>query len=370
MPDPCGSQIPEAFGEALGRLCPALLTQWNALEGIARHMGPGDLARIGSQLGPHLVRLHDAHTTFRSCDPPDGLREFADRLSEAAQHAERAGGLMLSAAETGTGAIAAILEGMRAHCLAQSALFPLRRMLPPFDAWFIEAGFESRLGQLAEAPPPDVRVGFFNASNQYDRRGGFTLFVPEDYRPSRAWPLVVALHGGFGHGADFVWTWLREARARGWLLLAPTSVGTTWSMHGPDVDAAALDSMLAYVRENWSVDRDRILLTGLSDGATYTLLHGLREGSPFSHLAPACGVLHPQNFMNGNLGRARARRIRLVHGALDWMFPVALAREAARTLERAGAEVLYDEIADLPHAYPREMNGPTLGWVEATGRTG
>ena len=173
----------------------------------------------------------------------------------------------------------------------------------------------------------------------------------------------MALHGGFGHGADFIWTWLREARSRGWILLAPTSRGTTWSLMGPDVDAASLDSMLAYVRERWRVDAGRMLLTGLSDGATYTLLHGLREGSPFTALAPVSGVLHPHNFANGNVARAAGRRIRLVHGALDWMFPVDLARQAAKTLRDAGAAIEYDEAEDLSHAYPRERNGAILEWA-------
>ena len=358
--------IPEAFGNALGRLGPALLSLLDAIDGIARHTAPGALAQIGIQLEAKRARLQGAHDEFRASDPPAALREFAEQFSEAVRHAERAAERLISAADAGAGSIPAILEGMHEHCLAQAALFPLRRVLPPFDTWFIEAGFESRLERLAAVSGGDAPVGLFNASNQPDRRGGFTLFVPEDYDPAVAWPLVVALHGGFGHGADFVWSWLREARARGWLLLAPTSRGTTWSMLGPDVDAGALDAMLAYVRERWSVDRGRMLLTGLSDGATYTLLHGLREGSPFSHLAPACGVLHPQNFVNGNLERAGGRRIRLVHGALDWMFPVALAREAARALERAGAEIFYDEIEDLAHAHPREINGPTLAWVDAT----
>ena len=97
--------------------------------------------------------------------------------------------------------------------------------------------------------------------------------------------------------------------------------------------------MVEYVGEHWSVDRDHILLTGLSDGATFSLLAGLAENSLFTALAPVSGVLHPLNFANGNLARARDRRIYLVHGALDWMFPVSLAREASETLTTAGLAV-------------------------------
>jgi len=197
-----------------------------------------------------------------------------------------------------------------------------------------------------------------------DARGGFVFYVPERYDGSEALPLVVALHGGFGHGRDFVWTWLREARSRRCCLLAPSSLDTTWSLHDPDRDGAALRSMVEFVMERWRIDASRVLLTGLSDGATFSLLCGLAEGSPFTALAPVSGVLHPWNFRNGNMGRARGKRIYLVHGALDWMFPVDTARTARTALAQAGADLVYRELADLSHAYPREENGRILRWLD------
>ena len=133
---------------------------------------------------------------------------------------------------------------------------------------------------------------------------------------------------------------------------------------GPDVDAQMLRTMLDYVREHWTVDTDRILLTGLSDGATYSVLCGLQDDMPFTALAPVSGVLHPANLVNGNLQRAAGTRIYLVHGALDWMFPVATARMAHRELQRAGASIVFREIEDLSHTYPREENALILEWFD------
>ena len=50
-------------------------------------------------------------------------------------------------------------------------------------------------------------------------------------------PWIVALHGGSGHGRSFLWSWVREARSRRCLLVAPTSLGATWSFQGTDLDA-------------------------------------------------------------------------------------------------------------------------------------
>jgi len=96
-----------------------------------------------------------------------------------------------------------------------------------------------------------------------------------------------------------------------------------------------------------------VLLTGMSDGATYALLCGFREGMPFTHLAPMCGVLHPILLANGRLARARGRPVYLVHRALDWMFPIYTAR------------LVYREIEDLSHTYPRDENPRILDWLTA-----
>ena len=59
--------------------------------------------------------------------------------------------------------------------------------------------------------------------------------------------------------------------------------------------------------------------------------------------------------------------IYLVHGALDWMFPVQTARITRDVLTAAGADVTYREIDNLSHCYPREMNAPILKWLGGEG---
>ncbi len=204
------------------------------------------------------------------------------------------------------------------------------------------------------------------ASHGGGSRGGLSLYVPETWEASAPpAPLVVALHGGSGHGRDFLWAWLREARSRGVLLLSPTALDRTWSiMGGEDVDAPRLQAAVEDVAARYHVDRSRVLLTGMSDGATYALLCGLAEGMPFTHLAPACGVLHPFLLARGDIQHARGRPIYLVHGALDWMFPVQTARMSRDALEMAGARVVYREIEDLSHTYPRDENPRILDWLQ------
>jgi len=78
--------------------------------------------------------------------------------------------------------------------------------------------------------------------------------------------------------------------------------------------------------------------------------------------------MHPFVFVNGGLDRARGRPIYVVHGALDWTFPVEGARQTRDVLVSSGAEVVYREIEDLSHTYARDENPAILDWLMSTGR--
>jgi phospholipase/carboxylesterase len=74
-------------------------------------------------------------------------------------------------------------------------------------------------------------------------------------------------------------------------------------------------------------------------------------------------VLHPFLMVPGGLTAARDKPIYMIHGALDWMFPIATALFAREALQEAGARVVYREIADLSHTYPRDENPRILDWL-------
>lgn len=353
----------------VARLGGATLAALSALEIAERRLHPPAFAELRRALSVPRERLEEALDAFRTATPGDAaLQAFHERLAS--------GGALALAALAGFvdpgpphEAAQRVLGALGSHRRAQAALYPLRDTLPALGRWFLEAPLRdadsARLHRIENATPrAGFEVGLFEAPAAREDRGGFSLYVPEWWDGSAPWPIVVALHGASGHGREFLWTWLREARSRGFVLLAPTSLGPTWSLDVPEVDAARIVSMLAFVAARWPIDRARVLLTGLSDGATFTLLAGLLEEAPYTALAPVAGVLHPRNFALGNLARAVDRRIYQVHGALDWLFPVALARLARDALQQAGAAHVYREIEDLSHTYPREENDAILGWFE------
>lgn len=352
-----------AFGAAVGQLGPVLLGGLDGLEQVFRRLHPPRLPALRARLAPAREALEEVLSDFEAVEAPSALEGFRTRLMGASRLALEALVGLVDSGPPQEGTMR-VLRAMHQHARAQAELYPLRDVLPPVSAFFAEPFRRDELACLEAQPGSAARVGLFR-SGEVGARGGFDLYVPESYDGGAAWPLVVALHGGSGHGTDFLWTWLREARSRRFLLLSPTSRGETWSLQAPELDGHALRQMTDWVASKWHVDREHVLLTGLSDGATMSLLVGLADDTPFTHLAPISGVLHPMNLAIGNLDRAKGRPIYLVHGALDWLFPVSLAQEAARVLKDAGALLVYRELEDLSHTYPREENARIIEWLAA-----
>jgi phospholipase/carboxylesterase len=298
------------------------------------------------------------------------LAEWPAEFSEIKNALEAASGAALAAfdglraVQNGNGDLVSVFKALRYAPRAQEALYPLVAKLPPVSQFFVEPNLREDAALLARlAEPANDNTGIFHDHNEPGSRGGFSLYVPEYYTRDRAWPLVMALHGGSGNGRGFLWSWLRDTRSHGAILVAPTAVGNTWALLGDDIDTPNLFRILDSVRSRWNVDGQKMLLTGMSDGGTFCYVSGLESASPFTHLAPVSATFHPLMAEMADADRLRGLPIHLVHGRLDWMFPVQVARQTHRLLSAAGADVTYREIDDLSHTYPREMNAPILAWL-------
>lgn len=338
----------------------ALLRALETLEHCARHVRPDGLEHLAPLVGEAERDLRAAIENLSPWpEPYAGLRGALDASAEPALRA--LGEFRVATSETGD--LGDVYRALRLLPRAQEALYELSR-LPPVSLYFLDADMAGRKAQLADAPRSD-RTGPLHIGNAPKQRGGFSLYVPEDYDADRAYPLAMALHGGAGHGRRFLWTWLRTARSRELILVAPTAVGGTWALTGPDPDTPNLLRILEAVSAEWNVDRSKLLLTGMSDGGTFSYVGGLDESSPFTHLAPVAAAFHPMLADMASPARLRGLPIRITHGALDWMFPVAMAREAERVLSRLGADVALREIADLSHCYPAEINPDLADWLAA-----
>jgi phospholipase/carboxylesterase len=346
----------------IDRLVAATLSAVEALDEAAGQVAPDTLATLaaGMDVGPVAAAL-DAAGAFGW---PDRLGPVRDCLVQAATEAQAATqGLAAAPAEASP--MLAAGRALRRRARAEAALYPLAPFLPAVSRHFLEPAARADaalLGRLAAVPPGLDGTGVMHLGGPPGMRGGVALYVPETYDPARPAPLVVALHGGSGNGADFLWTWLRVARSRGMLLVAPTSPGRTWTLDDPGEDGAFIGAILADVEARWPVDPHRRLLAGMSDGGTFTYGYGVQDGAPFTHLAPVAAAFHPMLMMLADPMRLRGLPIHILHGARDWMFPAAMAREAARMLAGAGAAVTHEEVGGMAHVWPQAWTPGIADW--------
>jgi len=353
---------------ALTALVPALLQALEALGEVARHLHPTRLDALLEAAESRKATLRVARATFVACTWPEQLATLRQQLTASADEALRAFDGLREAAAAPEGARQAY-RALRHATRAEAALYPVATVLPTVNRFYLEPdarGDAVLQEQLARAEPTRTDIGVMHSGQTPGERGGFSLYVPESYEPSRAHPLVMALHGGSGNGGAFLWSWLRAARTRGAILVAPTALGSTWDLRDPEQDSVNIEAILAHVRQNWAIDPARLLLTGMSDGGTFALLSGLSDTSPFTHLAPAATGFHPFLLEMVEPARVANLPIYLIHGTLDWMFDVGRARGVARALATTGAKIVYREIDDLSHTYPRDENPRILDWLSRT----
>ena len=351
----------EAVVDDIVAVLPPLLQSLETLAFIARHLNPPEFGAVMEAAGEPEQALQAVRS--RLAGWPEQFAGIRSSL-ETASDAVLAAFAGLRAVQHGNGDLIAVFRALRHGPRAQEALYPLTARLPPVSSFFLDPGVREDAALLARlAEPAKENTGIVHNNSEPGSRGGFSLYVPEYYTPERAWPLVMALHGGSGNGRGFLWSWLRDARSLGAILVAPTATGSTWALMGEDADTANLNRILDAVRSRWNIDPARLLLTGMSDGGTFCYVTGLASTSPFTHLAPVAATFHPLMAEMADAERLRGLPVYLVHGRLDWMFPVQVARQTRDALSAAGANVTYREIDDLSHCYPREMNAPILNWL-------
>ena len=162
------------------------------------------------------------------------------------------------------------------------------------------------------------------------------LVVPENLHLDQAVPLLVLFHGAGGEANKMLPHFVRWARTRRFLLLAPQSMFPTWDIviggHGPDLER--LDTALLQVASHFRLDSAHIAFAGFSDGGSYALSVGLSNGDVASHV-----IALSAGFMN-TFTRHGTPKVFIAHGRSDTQLPF-------ETSARVHALKLLEEGVDL-----------------------
>lgn len=191
------------------------------------------------------------------------------------------------------------------------------------------------------------------------------LFLPSDYQPKYAYPLVMLFHA---NGADedsavrlapllsrrnYV-----VACPRGPVALGPDAIGRpafAWN----NCDGEYLGSVLRYSREKYSIHARRLYLIGVGEGAAAAYRFGLELGDAVAGVAALNGELPELR------KRVRGLRVFLGHGLSNPVVPVSQARRSSRLLTRSGAAVQFQTYATANHINA-DMLRDVNRWIMST----
>lgn len=206
------------------------------------------------------------------------------------------------------------------------------------------------------APEVSLRVGAVETEGMvvYDgHERPFRLHFPPGYTQEKAYPLVLALHGGGGRGEQFDaqttgGTLSRAADELGVVLCYPEGIDRLWLDPRPGSEAPhALDLgyhvgyfrvLLDYLEATVRVDRDRIYATGISNGGMMSLTLALAISDRIAAVAPVTA-----NLREPQIGRRPEHPVSvlLINGSADPIVPydggevVVLGRKRGRVVSTA-----------------------------------
>ncbi len=194
-----------------------------------------------------------------------------------------------------------------------------------------------------------------------DLSGGvYTTWVPEEYDPARAWPLVLGLHGGgpggkdgkevVGSGPMALPLYLPVVRDRRYIMVCPTALVAQRGWASP-TNAKFLCTLLIEIALLYHVDLNRVYLIGHSMGGGGTWWFGPEHPETFGVIAP---LSPPGHGPVGKLVECHTA-VYMYHGTNDERCGVDASRGAAKELKKQrGADFVYTELPDTGHSLPME----------------
>lgn len=214
--------------------------------------------------------------------------------------------------------------------------------------------------------PPDASGRIW--SEQRDPSGvvvAFQLFLPKGYDKSKLYPLVLCLHGA-GHtltepeffpvqttASSTLLKLENRAAYPAFLLIPHYTTGWPKELHSgltvyhmDDKAAPAFQLVrqeLSDVMKSFSVDPDRVYVTGESGGGLFTWDFIARYPDLFAAAIPICGI--------GDLAQAGKIRcpVWAFAGANDDIVPPACSRDMVAAVQAAGGNAKYTEFPGVGH---------------------
>ena len=227
---------------------------------------------------------------------------------------------------------------------------------------FDEALARLKAGRTYSATAPKGIVRLSNRIGSTDFP--YIIEVPETYTPDRKYQVRVQLHGGVGRpDASQRGNGIGALAGAEQIYVLPTAWAEAewWT----DRQLENIRAILDHVKRSYNVDENRVVLSGVSDGATAAYYVAMREVTPFASFLPLNGAiavlrssnvtldgeLYPNNYLN--------KPFFIVNGGKDPLYPTSLVEPYIEHMRKNGVTLTY-----LPQA---EGVHNTSWWPEVKG---
>lgn len=176
----------------------------------------------------------------------------------------------------------------------------------------------------------------------------YLLYLPSDYAKQQKWPLIIYLHGKSLRGDD-----LEMLKQYGLAALLDKELTIPFVVVSPQCppdkywvdEEVALLALIDEISLRYTVDRERIYLTGHSMGARGTWFLASHNPQKFAAIVPMA---------DGPLELTWAKSLKDVpvwtfHGTKDDLAPFERTEQFVKTLKSLGAEVKFTPLPERDH---------------------
>lgn len=222
------------------------------------------------------------------------------------------------------------------------------------------AAFGFLIAGFAQVYSPGPQVLTF-LSDVDDTDQPYALFLPRNFDPRKKYPVVISLHGAysnhrlnlrrvFGRGnrigetdaeATRYWPAMRDVE---FIVASPLARGT---MGYKGVAEKDVYDVLVDVKRRFSIDEDRVYLTGLSMGGGGALWLGLTRPDVWAAIAAVCPAVPSET--EELASNAIHVPVKIFQGAADPVVPVASVRQWQKRLLSSGVNSEYVEYPGIRH---------------------
>ncbi len=183
------------------------------------------------------------------------------------------------------------------------------------------------------------------------------IYLPKEYHFGRNWPVILYLHG-IGAKGDY----LEKLKAHGLPKLLderedfPFIVISPQCPENQEWSPALLGMLLDDVAVQYPVDKDRIYLTGIGEGAAASWEWAAIEPERFAAVAPVCGRGNPHSVC-----KLRDVPVWAFHGARDKIVPISETQGMVLALKLCGGNVTFTVYPDAGHdSWTETYDNPQL----------